>query len=91
VDVARAVGPATAADALKIDRVRLEARLRDAGDQRRAEVGAGATFVEIGAVAPGRGPTVVELVSREGDRMRIETGGSVDVFGLSRAFWSQRP
>jgi hypothetical protein len=91
VELARAVGPATTADALQLDPVRLETRVRRAGDPRRAEVGAGATFVEVGALPLVSSPTVVEFVSREGDRMRIETGGPLDVFGLSRAFWSRRP
>ncbi len=92
IEVARTVGPARAAGALKLDPARLERRLGSADDPRRtAEARGGATFVEFGAMAVGSGPTVVEFVSREGDRMRIETGGSLDVFELSRTFWSQRP
>jgi len=54
-------------------------------------------FVEVmlgdaGAVgAPGT--AVIELMGRHGERMRIEVAGSstVDVLGLSQAFWSSQP
>jgi hypothetical protein len=40
----------------------------------------------------GGGKVVVELVSRHGDRMRIEVAGAgMDVAGLTQMFWSRRP
>lgn len=94
VGLARAVGLTTTAHALKLDPVSLEARLKEVEQQEQQERLQGreqAAFVEIGGLPPGSAVTVVELVSRDGERMRIEIGGPLDVLGLSRAFWSQRP
>ncbi len=39
------------------------------------------------------GKAVIELMGRQGERMRIEIAGStaVDVLGLSQTFWSRQP
>ena len=73
--------------------------------RRRAVVGKGMAprrpkFVEVvldaardaGAVGAA-GTAVIELMGRHGERMRIEVAGSstVDVLGLSQAFWSSQP
>jgi hypothetical protein len=56
-----------------------------------------AGFVELGGLELGvrRDPrtAVLELVGREGDRVRVEVagdaGGFVDLVALARAFWSR--
>jgi hypothetical protein len=48
----------------------------------------GEAFVELSMDALGaRTRTVVELVGRGGDRMRVEACGGVDLTGLARAFF----
>ncbi len=39
------------------------------------------------------GKAVIELMGRQGERMRIEIAGStaVDVLGLSQTFWRRQP
>ena len=92
VGLARVHGLAMTAQKLGLDRGRLEARVSLAEGQERAADRSEPVFVELG-VAPldGRGRTVVELVSRAGDRMRIDVTGGVDVVGLSLSFWSRQP
>lgn len=53
---------------------------------------AGARFVslELGQLG-GAGRTVVDLVGRRGDRMRVEVAGVVDLAGLVGTFWSRQP
>jgi hypothetical protein len=53
----------------------------------------GAQFVSLGMGALGGGTkTVMDMISRQGDRMRIETpAGSVDVLRLCEGFWSAAP
>jgi hypothetical protein len=53
---------------------------------------AGPSFValEMGQLRSGA-RTVIELVGRHGDRMRVELTGGVDVAGLAQTLWSQRP
>jgi hypothetical protein len=51
--------------------------------------------VELGGLGLGEPRTVVlELVGREGDRVRVEvvgdTGSAVELVALARAFWSRR-
>lgn len=65
-----------------------------AGPVKRA-VGApngstGASFIELemGQLG-GAGRTVIDLVDRHGDRMRVDLAGGVDVVGLVRSFWSR--
>ena len=36
-------------------------------------------------------PTAIELISRRGDRMRLDVNGSIDVVGLVQAFCGRRP
>jgi hypothetical protein len=62
----------------------------------RAEVPAsgstGARFIalELGQLG-GAGRTVIDLVGRQGDRMRVDVVGGVDLAGLVQAFWSRQP
>jgi hypothetical protein len=37
----------------------------------------------------GVGRTVIDLVGRQGDRMRVDVAGAVDLAGLVGAFWSR--
>ena len=95
-DVARANGVAETARALRLDPGKL-AKLAEGGAEsvpRRVVEPAG--FVELGGLRLGepREPrTVLELVGREGDRVRVEvvgdTGGAVELVALARAFWSR--
>jgi hypothetical protein len=49
-------------------------------------------FVELPASMLDRASrTVIDMLGRNGERMRIEVGGCVDVVGLAQAFWSQQP
>jgi hypothetical protein len=73
--------------------------------RRRAAVGkrlvpAKPKFVEVvlepareAGAAGAAGKTVIELMGRRGERMRIEVAGpaTVDVVGLSQTFWSLQP
>jgi hypothetical protein len=66
----------------------------------RAEIHREPAFVEV-VLDPAReadpagavGKAVIELMGRQGERMRIEIAGStaVDVLGLSQTFWSRQP
>jgi hypothetical protein len=57
--------------------------------KRRARTGAGA-FVALPVDVLGAGTrTVVELVGHGGERMRIEVAGSVDLAGMTRAFFGR--
>jgi hypothetical protein len=57
--------------------------------------GVGAVFVELPVSAMGAmggpGRTVIELLGRHGDRMRIDLNGGVDVVGLVQTLWSRQP
>lgn len=94
VEAARTTGVGEAARALKLDRRRLQARV--AAKARTGGVAADDRFVEVTGLTmlPG-GPsaaTVVELVGRDGERVRVEVAGDargVDLAGLARAFWSR--
>jgi hypothetical protein len=60
---------------------------------RRTEVpssgSAGAQFIalDMGHLG-GAGRTVIDLVGRNGERMRLDVAGGVDVAGLVQTFWS---
>jgi hypothetical protein len=53
---------------------------------------AGPRFIalEVGQLS-GPSRTVIDLVGRQGDRMRVEVAGTVDVAGVVHAFWSRQP
>jgi hypothetical protein len=96
-DVARANGVAETARALRLDATKL-AKLVDGGaESAPRSVVEPAEFVELGALELGesreRRKAVLELVGREGDRVRVEVGGDaggvVDLIALSRAFWGR--
>ena len=102
VEVAREEGVYATARAIRFDSSRLKARVSEAASAglRVPSARSGAArkdataFVAIEvSAAEGRGATsetVVELVGRHGDRMRIVAAlGAVDVVGLAQKFWSQ--
>jgi len=93
VDVARTNGIAETARELRVDPKRL-ARLVEGQTESaaRSEVEP-ATFVQLGSLGLGAPRKIVlELVGREGDRVRAEVvgdAGVVEVVALARAFWSR--
>jgi hypothetical protein len=96
VELARVEGVWATARALRFKYERLRERLESASRAECKQVGgsqAKPAFVELGMTElTGGGKVVVELVSRHGDRMRIEVAGAgMDVAGLTQTFWSRRP
>jgi hypothetical protein len=94
-EVARVSGVAATARALRVDATRLARRVVGEGESAPRRMEESATFVEVGGLELG-GPrrlAVVELVGREGDRVRVEVvdgaGSAVDLVALARAFWSR--
>ena len=96
VGVARVEGIYATCRALRFNYYSLKDRvdLAEKESKERAERGEkieGAAFVELGAAElGGSGKTVIELVGRNGGRMRIDMSGAsgVDMVGLVQAFWS---
>jgi hypothetical protein len=95
VEVARREGVYATAKAIRFDSSRLKARMSKAlGATSGASRTDATQFVAIEVASPGAPTsareTVVELVGRLGDRMRIVAApGAVDVVGLAQAFWSR--
>jgi hypothetical protein len=89
-DVARANGVAETARALRLNPTKL-AKLAEGAPRSVVEpVG----FVELGSLGFREPRTVaLELVGREGDRVRVEVvggaGSAVELVALARAFWSR--
>jgi hypothetical protein len=89
-DVARANGVAETARALRLNPRKL-AKLAEGAPRSVVEpVG----FVELGGLGFKEPRTVaLELVGREGDRVRVEVvggeGSAVELVALARAFWSR--
>jgi hypothetical protein len=96
-DVARTTGVTETARALRIDPGRLAKLVEDRAEGALRSAAAPATFVELGSLGVGAlreaGKVVIELVGREGDRVRVELvgdgGRGVDVVALARAFWGR--
>jgi hypothetical protein len=93
-DVARANGVAETARALRLNPRKLaklaEGRAEDAARSVVEPVG----FVELGGLGFREPRTVaLELVGREGDRVRVEVVGgacsAMELVALARAFWSR--
>lgn len=99
-EVARIEGVYAVSRALRIDYNRLKSRVssEEGSPTRGATAGAGsefgrAAFVELStSQICGGCKTVIELVGRAGDRMRVEVAGrpEVDVVGLTQVFLSQQ-
>jgi hypothetical protein len=100
VDVARVEGVYSASRALRIEHSRLKKRLASSGFPSRQAPANGdssgdtdSAFVEVGmSELCGGGKVVLELLGRQGERMRVEVAGTpgVDVVGLTRVFWSHQ-
>jgi hypothetical protein len=96
-DVARAHGVAETARALRLNPSKLAKLTEDRAESAPRSVVEPARFVELGGLGLGepRGPrtVVLELVGREGDRVRVEVvggaGSAVELVALARAFWSR--
>lgn len=64
--------------------------LRQSG--RESLAGADAQFVSVQMPTLGRRDSLtIELISRSGERMRIESAGALDLAGVMQSFWSTRP
>ncbi len=88
VEVARIEGAESTARALRLDRLRLEARMKT-GDVTVA-TGTGDSFIELDPSRFGLSPkAVVRFVGRDGDRMEIEVDAAAtfDVVALAETFW----
>lgn len=88
VKVASVEGVDTTARALRLDRSRLEARMKPQPATAVARTGGG--FVELDAGRLGLSPrTVVRLEGRDGERLEIElgAGAAIDLAALAEAFW----
>jgi len=95
-DVARANGVAETARALRLDPGKLAKLAEGRAESVPRSVVEPAGFVELGGLRlgePRERRTVLELVGREGDRVRVEvvgdTGTAVELVALARAFWSR--
>jgi hypothetical protein len=95
--VARANGVAETARALRLNPRKLAKLAEGRGESAPRSAVETAGFVELGGLGLGelRGPRAVmlELVGREGDRVRVEVvgegGSAVELVALARAFWSR--
>jgi hypothetical protein len=65
-------------------------RGRHASTASKGNAGPSFVALEMGQLSSGA-RTVIELVGRHGDRMRVELTGGVDVVGLAQTLWSQQP
>jgi hypothetical protein len=96
-EVARANGVAETARALRLNPRKLAKLAEGGAESGPRSVVEAAGFVELSGLGLGepRGPraVVLELVGREGDRVRVEViggaGSAVDLVALARAFWSR--
>ncbi len=93
-EVARANGVAATARALRVDARKLSRLVEGRLVEGRRSVVERAGFVELGGlgVVEAR-KAVLELVGREGDRVRVEVVGDASVaehfVAVARAFWSR--
>jgi len=93
-DVAVASGVAETARALRLDASKLAKLVEARAKSAPAALMGPAQFVELGGMALGEPrKAVLELVGREGDRVRLEVvGDAADAAGfvtLARAFWDR--
>lgn len=88
VEVAGVEGAEVTARVLRLDRWRLEARMKADGATIVSE--ATSRFVELDASRLGLSPkTVVRFVGRDGDRMEVElnAAATLDIAALAGTFW----
>jgi hypothetical protein len=93
-EVAGANGVAETARALRLDPRKLAKLAEGRAESAPRNVVEPAGFVELGGFGLGepREPRtiVLDLMGREGDRVRVEVaGGAVELVTLARAFWSR--
>ena len=93
-DVALASGVAETARALRLDARKLAKLVEARAESAPSALMGPAQFVELGGMTLGEPrKAVLELVSREGDRVRLEVvGHAADTVGfvaLARAFWDR--
>lgn len=94
--VARVEGVYETARALRLEVERLKHRMggsRTISEDRGGRAADGAAFVELtGMASLGGGRTVVDLVNRGGEQMRMHLAGAstAELVGLAEAFWSRR-
>lgn len=93
VVVARVEGVYATSKALRFNYANLKDRVELSESKERGEsreTSEAMPFIELGTGESGGGSkTVVELVGRNGGRVRIDVSGTsgVDVVGLAQAFW----
>jgi hypothetical protein len=96
--VARVNGVAETARALRLNPRKLAKLAEGRAESARRSVVEPAGFVELGDLGLGEPheprTVVLELVGREGDRVRVEmvgdAGGVVGLVAFAQAFWSRR-
>lgn len=93
VGAARVHGVAETARTLGLDARRLAARMH--GEKVEQEPSIEGRFVELPPLAAAPVATVLELVGRDGERVRVELRagaiGSAELLVLAGAFWSRHP
>lgn len=95
-DVARIHGVAETARALRLDAGKLAKLVEGGAERAQRSVVEPEGFVALSGLGLGEPrdarKTVLELVGRQGDRMRVEVvgdaSGVVELVALARAFWS---
>jgi hypothetical protein len=88
VKVARVEGVDATARALRLDRSRLEGRMKTQPAAEAAQAGWG--FVELDADRIGLSArTVIRFHGRDGERLEVELGAgtAIDLAALAEAFW----
>jgi len=89
--LARVAGLWATARALRLNYDRLKSRVVVKAGKGRVAGRQESGFVDLGMGQLCGGQTVLEMMGRGGERMRIEVTGvsTVDVVGLTRTFWSR--
>ena len=90
--LARVAGLWTTARALRLNYERLKARVGRVDGKEQVAGQQGSAFVDLGMGQLCGSRTVLDMVGRGGERMRIEVTGAstVDVVGLTQTFWGRR-
>jgi len=93
VEVARIEGVEVTARALRLDRLRLEARMANEPRSEIVDATGGSAFVELDARRLGiSSRTIVRLEGRDGERLEVELGAgtAIDIAALAEVFWRRR-
>ena len=89
----RAAAPGRKARATSSDMVCL-ARKQSPGEpvvSKVATIGSNTRFVAVRMpTVPAASHASIELMGRQGDQMRVEVVGDIDVIGLAQAFWGRQ-